>query len=262
MSCCIVIPVYRALSDPLEIVSFLQLKRFNMPNVYLVVPESLPVDTYKILWPEIQIERFDDRFFESISSYNKLMLSKEFYERFSNKYLWMLIHQLDAFIFNNKLADFCQMPYDYFGAPWRGGQLIRPGIKNSKLLKFVGKRIYVGNGGLSLRKIKSAIDLISEKELILRSWSGNEDGFFSYYGKTSKWFRSCPENIASQFSMESSPEFWLKKNGGHWSMGCHAFNKIEQTEYSKIINPILPDIVGLVEALNGMPLPMPYKIHQ
>jgi hypothetical protein len=250
------------LTDPLEIVSFLQLKRFNIPNVYLVVPQSLPVDTYKSLWPEIQVERFNDGYFESISSYNKLMLSKEFYERFSIKYVWMLIHQLDAFVFENKLDYFCQMPYDYFGAPWYGGQLIRPRIINPRLLQLVGKRIYVGNGGFSLRKIKSFIDLIIEKESILKSWRGNEDGFYSYYGKSSKWFKSCPVNIASQFSIESAPEFWLSENGGHWPMGCHAFNKIEQVQYSKIINSILPNVVGLSEALNGVPLPMPYKIHQ
>lgn len=223
MSCCIVIPVYQALHSPLEIVSFLQLKRLHTYEVYLVAPDSLQIDSFRNIWPQIEVERFDDNFFKSISSYNKLMLSREFYQRFLNKFNWMLIHQLDAFLFKNNLNDFCQMPYDYYGAPWRPAQLIRPGIECPRLLKVLGKRISVGNGGLSLRKLESVIDLIQEKKLILNSWNGNEDGFFSYFGSCSKSFKSCPISIASQFSIEGSPHYWLAKNNGKTTNGLPCF---------------------------------------
>lgn len=261
MSCCIVIPVYQALNSPLEIVSFLQLKRLNTYEVYLAAPDSLSIDSFRNIWPQIEVERFDDNCFKSIASYNKLMLSREFYDRFSNKFKWMLIHQLDAFMFKNNLFDFCQMPYDYFGAPWRPAQLIRPGVESPRLLKLFGKRIFVGNGGLSLRKIESVVNLIEKKKSLLNNWNANEDGFFSYFGSCSKNFKSCPVSVASQFSIEGSPEYWLTKNHGELPLGCHAFNKIEKLAYAGLINPLLNDIPGLSVALNGLDLPLPYKLN-
>lgn len=44
------------------------------------------------------------------------MLEADFYRRFG-KYKYMLIYQLDAFVFSDKLLDFCEMGYDYIGAP-------------------------------------------------------------------------------------------------------------------------------------------------
>lgn len=46
------------------------------------------------------------------------MLSAEFYDRFA-AYEYVLIYQLDAFVFADRLAEFCQMGYDYIGAPVR-----------------------------------------------------------------------------------------------------------------------------------------------
>lgn len=261
MSCCIVIPVYQALNSPLEIVSFLQLKRLNTYEVYIAAPNSLPIDSFRSIWPQIKVEWFDDVFFKSISSYNKLMLSREFYDRFLNKFEWMLIHQLDAFLFKNNLDDFCQMPYDYFGAPWHPAQLIRPGVKSPLLLKLLGKRILVGNGGLSLRKIESVVNLIEMKKSYVTNWNSNEDGLFSYFGSFSKSFKCCPVSIASQFSIEGSPEYWLTRNDGELPMGCHAFNKIDTSVYANLINPLLNDIPGLSTALEGLCLPFPYKIN-
>lgn len=260
MSCCIVIPVYRALNSPLEIVSLMQLKRLSTHDVYLVAPRSLPIDSYRKVWPEIEVMFFDDHCFESIASYNKLMLSQGFYENFLSKYEWMLIHQLDAFLFKNNLNDFCQMPYDYFGAPWYPAQIIRPGIEWPYLLKLLGKKIFVGNGGLSLRKIESVVELIKEKKSILNNWNGNEDGFFSYFGSFGKTFKSCPVDVASKFSIECAPRYWLTENNGMLPMGCHAFNKIETSVYADLINPLLGEIPGLIEALNGHCLPLPYEI--
>lgn len=193
MNCCIVIPVYRELNDPLEIVSFLRLRQLINEDVFLIAPAGLNLDSYFSLWPNIAVQRFENTCFQSISSYNKLMLSRNFYDRFIDDYDWLLIHQLDAFLFKNNLMEFCSMPYDYFGAPWLPAQLIRPGINHPRLLQLFGKRVTVGNGGLSLRRLSAVVDLIGRKENLLRCWNSNEDGFYSYFGSGVDKFKCCPD---------------------------------------------------------------------
>jgi hypothetical protein len=44
-------------------------------------------------------------------------LSEEFYQAFTD-FEFMLIYQLDAFVFRDELADWCRSGYEYIGAPW------------------------------------------------------------------------------------------------------------------------------------------------
>ena len=77
------------------------------------------------------------------------MLSSEFYRRFS-KFEYILIYQLDAFVFKDQLNYWCKKGYDYIGAPWfEGFHLTKTGVN------IIG----VGNGGFSLRRVKTHIDL-------------------------------------------------------------------------------------------------------
>jgi hypothetical protein len=260
MSCCIVVPVYRDLCDPLEVLSFLRLRQLAKQDVFLVAPEGLDLGSYRRLWPDIHESRFDPSHFLNISAYSALMLSVDFYERFAADYDWLLIHQLDAFLFHNIVETFCAMPYDYFGAPWVPAQLIRPGIHHPRLLKFFGRRIEVGNGGLSLRRLASTLWLLTSKRRGADSYKYNEDGFFSYWGSFSSGFRSCPLEIARRFSFENEPSQLLKRNGGELPLGCHAFGKFEPDTYARLINPLLPEIDGLAEALGGRELPAPFML--
>lgn len=259
MNCCVVVPVYRELHEPLEIVSFLRLRQFISNDVFIVAPDGLSLESYRSLWPSIQDVRFPSCFFESIQGYNSLMLSSLFYEKFARDFEWMLIHQLDAFLFNSNLQDFCSMPYDYYGAPWIPAQFIHPHFTSPLLLKLFGRRVAVGNGGLSLRKIVSTLSLLENKSQERVFWKTNEDGFFSYWGTCSPDFFSCPLDVASRFSFEAEPQLLLSRNEGKLPFGCHAFNKVSQQFYSEIINPLLPEIYGLEAALGGRKLPEPYK---
>src|SRR3546814_12069713 len=60
---------------------------------------------------------FDDGYFKDISSYNSLMMSSAFYQSFL-EYKYILIHQTDAFVFNNELKEWCEKDFDYIGDPW------------------------------------------------------------------------------------------------------------------------------------------------
>lgn len=158
----------------------------------------------------VNIERFDDCFFTSISSYNKLMLNTSFYERFT-EYEYMLIYQLDAFVFKDKLEFFCELNYDYIGAPWLYGEI----FKVDEMIQA----FYVGNGGLSLRKIQSCINILKESKIDFNTYMQNEDVFFSTLA--SETFSIAPIDVALQFSFETQVKKCFERNHYKLPFGCH-----------------------------------------
>ena len=104
------------------------------------------------------------------------MLDVELYRSFSS-YAYMLVYQLDAFVFNDRLLEFCSMGYDYIGSPMR----------RTDSWRDIG--CSVGNGGFSLRKISSMLRVLRRKKEIFarrpEAWEENrflpaEDLFFSF----------------------------------------------------------------------------------
>jgi len=145
------------------------------PRIF-IAPESLMFD-YGIYGEDIMVETFPDYYFKSVLNYSALMLNRDFYQRFA-KYKYMLLYQTDAFIFQDKLSEFCSLDYDYIGAPV---PMVDP------IWYFIGGR--VGNGGFSLRKISSAIrmlecwnDIVGESPLASVFWQW-EDVFWGYCGQ-------------------------------------------------------------------------------
>ena len=51
---------------------------------------------------QLGLLRFSDHWFHRVSTYNKLMLSLDFYVRFS-AYGYLLVYQLDAWVFSDEL---------------------------------------------------------------------------------------------------------------------------------------------------------------
>jgi len=120
-----------------------------------VCGKTLDVSEYEKIFAKFHknciIERFDDNNFKNRRTYSDFCLSKTFYERFSN-YKYMLIYQLDAWVFKDELEYWCKQDYDYIGAPW----------KLDALYELTGVKVNCGgNGGFSLRKIDSMLDLIN-----------------------------------------------------------------------------------------------------
>lgn len=162
-----------------------------------------------------QVEYFENIFFESVSAYNQLMLTSEFYERF-RKYHYMLIYQLDAFVFYDRLSYFCDLNYDYIGSPWiypeRGGS------------GAVFRKAYVGNGGLSLRNVSSCIRLLNDKKREVENFIFNEDFFFSV---ASGNFKVAPLSIACEFSFETHVRKCFEINDRRLPFGCHAWERYD-----------------------------------
>src|SRR5262249_54852296 len=129
-------------------------------DIFLVAPDGLSVDAYCKMSAMVAVSRFPQRYFQGIQGYNRLMLSTGFYERFL-EYKYALIYQLDAFIFSDRLGEWFDKSYDYVGAPWMDNSSIEKLVTNGSRIRRVlpawARRLNssVGNGGFSLRKVKS-----------------------------------------------------------------------------------------------------------
>lgn len=251
----VLIPVYKKEMKEAEERSLRQcLTVLGNHSICLIGPEGLDISAYeaiaKACGKTLERECFDPSYFSSVAGYNRLLLSRSFYERFA-AWDYILIYQLDAWVFKDELDAWCAKGYDYIGAPWMklNGQLDE---KNS------------GNGGFSLRKVASFIELFDHEGAIwgyeglacryryrgpiqgrlsilrgLLGWKNrlsdfaekgdeNEDLFFATLKhKKGKPFRIPPTSEAMYFSFEESPSMLYERTGHRLPFGCHAWEKWE-----------------------------------
>ena len=142
-------------------------------EIVFVVPEKLDCSPQINMIPSARIERFDNSFFSSVSSYNRLLLTTGFYERFSD-FDYMLIYQPDAWVFRDELDYWCEKNYDYIGGPF--------------VLKY-GKyeQVIPGNGGFSLRRISAFLRVLNNTEQRMFSPELLKDFFINYVASGKYW---------------------------------------------------------------------------
>jgi hypothetical protein len=166
------------------------------------------------------------------------MLSASFYKRFRN-YKFILIYQLDAFVFKDELLYWCEQGYDYIGAPHQAHQNLDGEIqflKNySRITDFFNKYLKtrhrvsnVGNGGFSLRNTHKCYWLLNLLKSKADRWIYNEDGFFKYWGNLFyPFFELATDEAAIRFSIEANPKESLQILNSNLPFGCHAFAKYD-----------------------------------
>lgn len=239
-----------------EEASFVQcLRVLGRHEVTVVCPESLDLGRYYLLCDQEgvtpSVQRFENAWFESTDAYNALMLHPAFYHRFSD-YEYILICQLDAWVFSDQLDAWCDKNYTYVGAPFfSDAGVLYP---------------FAGNGGFSLRRVASFIALLEGRcrpsrwnygfllakipadstmggirkriihmlELavcrISTQWycrlrQGHEDYIFAKaFSFTGKEDVPLPEEAAC-FAFERFPEQLFTITGGELPFGCHAYEK-------------------------------------
>ena len=156
---CVTIPVYKPHPDKDEILSFKQcLSVLVKYDISIFTMESLDLSEYQkiadSLSLKLDVKYFADQFFSSIHGYNKLVRSLAFYESYSD-YEYILIYQLDAWVFSDQLTEWCDKGYDYIGAPW-----CKENAPPSETNPFVRS----GNGGFSLRRTGYFINILSSNK--------------------------------------------------------------------------------------------------
>jgi glycosyltransferase involved in cell wall biosynthesis len=246
---CIAVPIYIEQPEPHECAS---LRRcLHILGKYRIVffgPENLNMSVYEDIACEYgasyTVKRFPDVYFTSAASYSKLMLNVDFYNSFSN-YEYMLVYQLDSWVFRDELDAWCAKGYDYIGAPWFEGYA--EADKNSALIEPSG------NGGFSLRKISSIIRYLyalqikiaaSElNKLNIRSDENEDSLLLRVFPYVYPDFVIAPVYEAMCFSFEALPRR-LYVLTGKLPFGCHGFSKydnkfwkqhIDMTQYNAFV---------------------------
>jgi hypothetical protein len=250
MKVCVVIPVHRSNPSTYELISFKQCyKILGNHSIKLVAPIGMDMGAYQNVVDEvIEVVYINPQWLSSILHYNKLKVSRYFYDLFKD-YEFMLTYELDAFVFRDDLLYWCQQDYDYIGAPW-----FKDYLAANENKEFFG----VGNSGFSLRKIKSIIyvlenlyyepsffsnltftekiqsfisypynkirNLGKENYSIQNYFNTSEDLFYAQFVTTKyRNFVVAPIEDAIRFSFEVSPEVLYDINNNILPFGCHAW---------------------------------------
>ena len=258
---CVIIPVYKVTPTEMELRSIERTcEVLSGRDIYFVAPREMQTDNYdRFLNKEnVSIQFFDARFFRGISGYNRLMLDKRFYQRFS-AYTYMLIAQPDAYILSSRdqMDSFMEKGYHYWGAPWNPPlKIYRIDVKG---VSFFGKFLKPvicksGNGGFSLRHIHSTLALLKKRWITAKIWchNFNEDGFFAYFGHSREydWFHCPSVEEASAFALEVDMKSVLAS--GKKVFAVHAWEKMLDSyeELQKYIEPAEHIVVADKESDN------------
>ncbi|RXK46814.1 DUF5672 family protein [Aquirufa rosea] len=221
----IVIPIYKESLSELEQKSLLQCKKVlgNYP-IHFVLPEGLKATYIEEHFPTAQRNYFPAQFFTSTQSYNHLLIDPTFYEQFTS-HEFILIYQLDAYVFRDELKEWCQKGYDYIGAP----KLKKKHWENENTIQWPVLDPIMMNGGLSLRKVAPIIRFLNWYHRLFGTWPANEDSLFSVYHKRAfplRFLLKLPSwKEALAFAFEQNPKISLQINGGKLPFGCHAWER-------------------------------------
>jgi hypothetical protein len=250
---------HRTRHTPDEELSIRHVRHYlNRYDTYVLVPES-----HRATYPGLIAKRFPDRFFGSARAHGSLLLSPRFYRAFL-AYEFVLIYHLDALVFSDRLAEWCDAGYDYIGAPWLLSS-DTPHITEQK----------VGNGGFSLRRIRSFLRVLDSRRYfqdpdeywrryvartggltrLLNSprkylkrllplndvrwhirWAlhgdVHEDRFWSEYATYyDPSFRIAPVDVAMRFAFEAEPRKCFERIGHQMPFGAHRWQKFDREFY-------------------------------
>ncbi|MEJ0104614.1 MAG: DUF5672 family protein [Bacteroidota bacterium] len=223
----VVIPYYKNELTTYEKFSLNRaLKVLSRYPIVFISPEELSISPE---YQHINVQRFDNEYFQALRGYNRLLLSDNFYKRFLD-YKYILIYQLDALVFNDEIDYWISLNYDYYGAPWNK-------TWKKRYYNFYGlvKR-KVGNGGFSLRKTAVFYKMTKRIRRIAKYIRFGEDIFWCNYGNlVYPNLKIIDQDLAVRFAFESEPEKLFSRNGNKLPFGCHAYEKNDLSFWRKMI---------------------------
>jgi hypothetical protein len=260
--CIILIIAHKELPTELEKASLKQcLKILGSHPIRLVCPKGLNITEYLKIAPNVQFEFINPKWQANYTMFNRLKVIPLLYKKFSH-YKYILFYELDAWVFRDELLYWCAKNYDYIGAPWLEGW------KNAKPDAPI---IGIGNGGFSLRKVKSHLKALHSFSYIKKpgqlyeeflankniggfiTWLKNltisnntyilfndyylhEDVFWGVIVSGNfKWYQLPSTEEALRFSIEAAPARYIT-SPAKLPFGCHAWPKNDPEFWKKHIH--------------------------
>lgn len=157
------IPIYKSDFNEFEIISIKShIFKLKAHDIFLLVPKSkknkIILSLRKNNIPDIlyRIHEVKDYVLERYEHYNYLLLSPSFYQ-FYKSYSHILIAQIDAYTFSDRLIDWCRCELDYLGAPC---------YEFDKY--WTNNLIFCGVGGFSLRSIDNTLKVLKQNPIIFK----------------------------------------------------------------------------------------------
>lgn len=207
-------------------------------------------DKFGIIY-NFKFMHYDDDAFCSLNAYNNmLMLNKNFYGDFLDSYDYMLIYQLDAYIFNDQLNYFLNENYDYIGGYYL--PLYVDSLKYNNFNNLSTEQHLIMNGGVSLKKISFCIDSITKHyDKLIKGCEFNnvfsyinEDTYFSMFYETKV---NAIESMKFSLNWAGAENYWAIINFDY-PFCCHGiqhsqflmkliekYNKENNLEYSNYV---------------------------
>src|SRR5262249_50745689 len=147
------VPGDKPAPEPFEAISWRRcLEVFPTTPIAIVAPEGLDLGAYlpaeRAASRLVHVVRFDPGFFRTAEAYSRLLLTADFYRAFAS-YEFMLVYQLDVFVFRDELAAWCARGWDFVGAPWIGCEWL---AELKVQWPAATRDNVVGDGGFSLRR--------------------------------------------------------------------------------------------------------------
>jgi hypothetical protein len=238
-SAAIALPVYRGRIDGERLAAVDRaLSVLRHGDWRFLAPQSLDTSFYEKRYG-LPVVRFADSCFESIKSYNRLLLSDELYAAFEG-YDFLLVTQDDVYVLRDDLPLWLSSPYDYVGAPWPDGIDFTLGMSRRPSMRRHPLKAYVGNGGFSLRRVRSCRELLAEfpeEATWFRETGFNEDLFFAVLGQMSRQFILPSLRVAAGFAWERSLSWMHLLCDGRLPMAVHSYLNHEAAFFLKTIQP-------------------------
>ena len=199
----VVTPVWRSQLSEDELIRLQITERATQSWERVILhPEGMPTSELRSRLASWTFQPCDPQRLSSVQSYSSWLLQAAFYKQFQG-YDFMLIAQLDSVVLREPPAE--AFGYDYLGAPWDppwrviifGGQMriIRA------FGRMWGKKLTVGNGGLSIRRIDRFLEASQHLAGIVEPGvlaTANEDAVWSYFARE-LGISLAPEELASLF---------------------------------------------------------------
>ena len=271
---CVVIPVHRLCLEKYETIALERCVEILAAHPQVIVaPSLLDLRALRARFSSLQVETFADEFFAGVAGYNRLMLADEFYARFAH-YDYLLIHQLDAFVFSDQLGSWCAKGYDYIGAPWLPeGPLstvwqdvlgsIRRARARRKNQDFALQYFYaVGNGGFSLRRVAAMREALRRMQVQAAEYRRqiaavcNEDIFFSIEANRSRrWIRAPGYREAAAFAWELQPRKAAIINRDQLPFGCHGWNKQPREQWRSVFARVGYSVDDMLDSASAAATP-------